>query len=476
MSTNRNWEELIERHLRGELTEAEMEQLAEQLDSDPAARQLLVDEALWDTRMAEALRSEQATGSADESASALRHTVDDEKSANTRLRFLLAGAIAVIVVLSVGLYQQRALAERRIAEITASNLTGEPEPAIAQVIGLSGSLIWTGDRGEIQRELEVGTELPGGTIEGVAPDSWFELRFNDGSTVMISGTSMLTFADAGQKVLRLKEGSLSARVEPQPDGKPMLLHTHTVLLEVLGTRFKIEAGLASTSLNVSEGTVRVKRLSNNDEIDVPAKHRLIAEADNELIAVSAPESVSEWKSELHRKPDSYGKWQPPTDGQPASLKAIPLVPPGAPHVTLYLAGLSVDRADDSPVVVQSGSRFIVRGRLRNDAPVYFGIRVSHPNGEMAGMFRGDLNGRQPKAEIDADGHFEQVYHLDQFSIDPAVYDRKDELAATPDGLILNDVWAFTHVGGPSGLEVTEIELIPPDSSQSQLGLKSQTQD
>ncbi len=56
MSTNQNWEELIERHLRGELTESEMEQLAEHLDSNSDARQLFVEEALWDTRMAEVLR------------------------------------------------------------------------------------------------------------------------------------------------------------------------------------------------------------------------------------------------------------------------------------------------------------------------------------------------------------------------------------------------------------------------------------
>ena len=298
-------------------------------------------------------------------------------------------------------------------------------------------------------------------VEGVAPDSWFELQFNDGSTVMISGTSMLTFADAGQKVLRLKEGSLSARVEPQPDDKPMLVHTHTALLEVLGTRFKVDADLASTALNVSEGEVRVTRLSDNSEVDVPAKHRLVVEADNELIAISAPESVSEWNSELHRKPDSYGKWQSPTDGRPASLKAIPLIPPGFPDVTLYLAGLSVDRADDSPVVVQPGSRFIVRGRLQKEAQVHFGTRVSHPNGEMAGMFRGDLHKKQPLARIDTDGHFEEVYHLERFSIDPAVYDRKDELASKPDGLILNGVWAFTHTDEPAGLEGLEGERGPP---------------
>jgi hypothetical protein len=463
MSTDRDWEELIERHMHGELTESEMEQLAVHLDGDPAARQALVEDALWDTRMAEVLR-----GKADNTSKLLTAKAATDRglknSANTVLRVMLAGAVAVIVVLTVGLLQQQAKAERRIAEIQANSADIKPKPSIAKVIGLSGSLIWTGDRGKIQRALEIGTELPGGTIEGVAPDSWFELKFNDGSTVMISGTSMLTFADAGQKVLRLKEGSLSASVEIQPARKPMLIHTHTALLEVLGTQFKVEAGLASTALHVSEGTVRLKRLSDSGEVDVPAKHRLIAEADNELVAVSVPDSVAEWKSELHRKPDSYGKWQPATDDQPTALKAIPLVPPQAPHITLYLAGLSVNHADDSPVVVQPGSRFIVRGRLQSEARVHFGIRVSHTNGEMAGMFRGDLHDKQPQSGIDAEGRFEEVYRLENFSIDPAVYDRKDELAAKPDGLILNAVWAFTHTGGPTGLEITEVELLPPSNN------------
>lgn len=67
MSTNQDWEqlqELMERHLRDELTEAEMEQLAEQLDSNPVARQQFVENALWDTRVAEVLRDNQATTSA----------------------------------------------------------------------------------------------------------------------------------------------------------------------------------------------------------------------------------------------------------------------------------------------------------------------------------------------------------------------------------------------------------------------------
>ena len=38
MNEKNDWEELIDRHLRGELNEAEKERLAELLDSDAAAQ------------------------------------------------------------------------------------------------------------------------------------------------------------------------------------------------------------------------------------------------------------------------------------------------------------------------------------------------------------------------------------------------------------------------------------------------------
>jgi hypothetical protein len=468
MSTNDDdWKEVVERHLRGELTESEMEQLAERLDSDPVTRQSFVEEALWDSRVAEVLRD----GNTDETSELLTAKVatdlDQQKSANTVLRFLLGGTVAVIVVLCLGLYQQQAQAERRIAEFKASTPEAKLKPSIAKIIGLSGSLIWTGDRGSIQRELEVGTELPGGTIEGVAPDSWFELQFNDSSTVMISGTSMLTFADTGQKVLRLKVGSLSANVEPQPVGKPMLVHTHTALLQVLGTRFDVEASLTSTTLNVSEGLVRVKRLSDGREVDVPAKHRVTADADQELTPVLVLDSVHRWKSQLHLRPGEYGKWQPASEQRIASQRAIPYVPSEVHNVTLYLLGIPVGRSVSSPVVVQPDSRFVVRGRLTAPARVFFGIRMSNANGEFAGKFRGDLNDLQPVAELDSDGRFETVFQLSDFTLDPCVRDRKDELPARPDGLILEAVWSFTNTGGPSGLEVTKVELIPPGEDAPQ---------
>ena len=84
------------------------------------------------------------------------------------------------------------------------------------------------------------------------------------------------------------------------------------------------------------------------------------------------------------------------------------------------------------------------------------------NGEFAGKFRGDLDGQQPISEPDEDGQFEVVFRIGDFTLDPCVRDRKEELAARPNDLVLNGVWAFTHTGGSSGLEVSEVELMPPD--------------
>ena len=94
----------------------------------------------------------------------------------------------------------------------------------------------------MNRNLHAGSKLFGGTIEGMGPDAWLELEFKDASQVVIAGNSILTISDLGQKELRLREGSFSANVMPQPKGKPMLVRTRSALFEVMGTRFSVDAG------------------------------------------------------------------------------------------------------------------------------------------------------------------------------------------------------------------------------------------
>ena len=165
---------------------------------------------------------------------------------------------------------------------------------IAKIKALSGSLVYTGDRGLVRKDLKEGDSLVGGTIEGMTPAAWFELEFSDGSTVMISGNSMLTFSDDGQKKLRLKEGGFSANVNQQPKDKPMLVSTRTALFEVMGTRFSVEAEPTAATLRVSEGRVRATRLSDNLSVEVPAKHRVVASQDHELTPEGLPDSISIW--------------------------------------------------------------------------------------------------------------------------------------------------------------------------------------
>ena len=468
MNDKKDWEELIDRHLRGELDESEKERLAELLDRNADARQQFVEQVQWDTELTEALRESSEPFLAADILAAERIENGRRVSVPASVQLILATAAVVIVALSAGLIYQLADPQGRTPETeTIAIQERNSDISIARITGLSGSLIWTGDRGQIVRDVKVGTALAGGTIEGMAPDSWFELRFNDGSTVMISGTSMLTFADLGQKELRLREGTFSANVVPQPAGKPMLIHTPSTLLEILGTQFDVEASMASTALNVTEGKVRIKRLSDGREVDVPAKHRVIAEGGGDLTLQSISESVNRWKSQLHLRAGSYGKWLPATKQREATQKAIPLVVPERPRNPLYLLGIPVSRRDGPPVIVQSDSRFVVRGRLDKPARVYFGIAVSDAGGEFAGKFRGDLGAEQPISKPNEDGQFEVVYRVADFKLDPCVRDREEELAVRPDGLILGGVWAFTHSGGPSGLEVSEVELITTENVESQ---------
>ena len=465
-----DWESVIGRHLDGIASAEEIAALSGKLEADADTRLLYLRLAGIHATLATGQLVEPANTEAEDQLLDLIEQIESSRKhqpwSKPAFLWLLATSAVVIVALSAGLLYQLAYPEGGIPD--PNKIATQPrvsDVSIAKVTGLSGSLIWTGDRGQIVRDIKVGRELAGGTIEGVAPDSWFSLQFNDGSTVTISGTSMLTFADLGQKELRLKEGMFSANVVPQPNGKPMIVHTPSTVLEVLGTQFDVEANMASTALNVTEGTVRVRRLSDGREVDVPAKHRVIAEGGGDLTLQPVSESVSHWKSQINRRPGNYGKWLPASQKRAAAQKAIPFVVPKDPSVTLYLLGITVSRSDGPPVVVGSDSQFVVRGRLNKPAKVYFGISVSDGNGEFAGKFRLDLESKQPISKPDADGNFEVAYRLSDFTLDPSVSNRKEELAVSPDNLVLNCIWAFTHTGIPSGLEINDVELISPNQEE-----------
>jgi len=263
--------------LDGRISEAESETLQQELRESADARAAFDRFAQLDAVIRE-VADTQSIGAISQASGS---SVSISKPATTYyVRTSLAIAAGIIIALTATLYYQRVNAGRSIARIT----------------GLNGTLTWIGDGGQIvqgagspqtptrwSNVLSEGAELPGGTIEGMAPESWFELEFHDGSTGMISGDSILTFSDQGQKEFRLKQGRFSADVMPQPAGEPMLIHTPSAVLTVIGTQFDVQAGPESTLLYVSEGKVQIRRVSDGKTVAVSAGHRVVASADSDMM-------------------------------------------------------------------------------------------------------------------------------------------------------------------------------------------------
>ncbi len=272
-----DFEQRIAAWLDGRISEAESETLQQELRDSEEARTAFRLYAELDTVIRE-VADTQGVGTISKAGGSSMSTPGPAMTPFAKAALALA---AVIIVAVTGtLYYQHVNANRNIARIT----------------GLNGPLTWIGNGGRIvqgsgseqeptrwSNVLSEDAELPGGTIEGTAPDSWFELEFDDGSSAMIFGESILTFSDQGQKELRLKQGRFSATVVPQPAGEPMLIHTPVADLKVIGTQFDVEAGPESTMLYVREGKVRIRRLSDGKTVDVQADHRVVVTSDSDML-------------------------------------------------------------------------------------------------------------------------------------------------------------------------------------------------
>jgi hypothetical protein len=323
---------------------------------------------------------------------------------------------------------------------------------VAIISGANGALQWTGDGGRVTRGLGVGARLEGGTIEGLEPFSWAELRFEDGTKVSISGMTTLTYSDVGRKVLDLRKGVITADVRPQPPGKPLTLRTSAALLEVLGTRFGVESGSAATMVDVRQGRVLVKRLSDGASETVGAHEQLIAAPDREFRPRPSPQSIDRWSSHLELGPDrTLGRWESGQGGGVPTLGATPYTT--TPGMTVQVACFIVARCDGPAVVIKPSTTIRFRGKVSSAQPLWFGLTLRHPDGEFAGRFQYRL----PADAVRPGLAFDVKLSLSDLKPDPSLPDTGERLPRGLHGLTVESAWCHS-LDRQAGLQLLEAAI------------------
>ena len=439
--------ELLLQYLDGNLSPEKEAQVADLLRRDPEARVFLREVAEQAVTVADLERMEESRGrvlEARQDETENRHSLlhGTGRQRNSLVGWPWAVAAAALIALMANVY------------LLFINI----KPEIARITQLSGSVQWTGNGGRVVHDIEVGGSLRGGTLESLSADSWATLAFRDGSTLTISGQSMLTISEREQKELYLRGGSLSANVAPQPKGKPMHINTPTAQVEVLGTALNMETEPASTILRVSEGRVRVTRLVDGSVTEVPAKHQVVASASpkTDFSVNRQPEPVHSWRSNLPTGA-IHGSWLPDLEEHSGGLQATPMVLYSGEKskkklAPFYVAIGSVSRGQSSPVALTHGAKFRIRGRIESTADVEFGFTTHNPGGGFAAKCAVT---RRFEALGKSDKNLDVEFHLGDFSL------RAKESSNPLIGLRLFEWWCSTNEEDV-GLSISSIELIPAE--------------
>ncbi len=141
----------------------------------------------------------------------------------------------------------------------------------------SGSLAL--QRAGKQREINAGARLS--ISDALTAITAVTIEFTDGTRLELSPQARLVMDGISPKQLRFERGIIDATVAKQPAGAPLTIRTPQVVVEVLGTAFRLETGAASV-LTVCSGQVRMSAAAGSGVV-VGAGQRAVA-----LSATAAP--------------------------------------------------------------------------------------------------------------------------------------------------------------------------------------------
>jgi ferric-dicitrate binding protein FerR (iron transport regulator) len=415
---------LIQRYLDGQLSRDELEALQQRLREDAALRQHLRDIAEQVVAFGDLARRETDT------------PVCSPKRPDRSVwltSLALAASIAVLAA-SAWLF-----------------FASKPD-AVLTLVESTGTVAWSD--GTV---IASGETVPAGTLETVGEASSALLRFDDGSLITLHGDAELSFASEHQKVLSLTRGTLSAEVRPQPAGRPMLIRTPSAVAEVVGTAFDLSTRSEDTLLKVNEGLVKLKRLADGSEIDVPANRSAVASLDTDaaLDAASTPEPLTAWRFDFTTS-------TPPRDWRGISkggtMHASPYVAKKMPDGRIVThRGISIRTAMlEQPLRLLGAVQSVIRYRLRQERPG--DLQVMLLTNRLDGNHGGNFECRISADELhpDADGWCEIAIPISRYEpVDPRAHLRKRHPTAVGNLITSAIISSFRE---DRQLEVSHFEL------------------
>jgi ferric-dicitrate binding protein FerR (iron transport regulator) len=332
-------------------------------------------------------------------------------------------------------------------------LHSAPSPVVT-LIEHEGSVAWkNGDA------IQSGESLPAGTLETIGEASSALLRFRDGSLISLHGEAEFSFSDEGQKVLKLSRGTLSAEVQKQPAGRPMLIRTPSAVAEVVGTAFDLTARPEDTLLKVDEGLVKLKRLADGSQIDVPANRSAVASlaASDKLDAASTPEPLTAWSFDFTTN-------TPPRDwrgyAKNGTMHASPYVAKKLPDGRIITHhGISIRTAMlEQPLRLLVTETSVIRYRLRQQQPgdLLLMLLTNEVSGNHGGNFECKI--RAEDLTPGPDGWCEISIPISRYKpVDPRPHIRKRHPSATGNILTSAIINTYTY---DRQLEISHFELSP----------------
>ncbi|MDA1054916.1 MAG: FecR family protein [Planctomycetota bacterium] len=336
-------------------------------------------------------------------------------------------------------------------------------PMIARLEMTQGTVSFRAAGGEQVALSRRGQDLTAGALLVEGETSAAQWRFLDGTLITASGDAEISFDDVGQKVIRARQGMLTAEVQPQLTSAPLIVETPTARVEVLGTVFTLAADPDTTRINVAEGRVRLKRLVDGETVEVSQQQSCIVSLDarSDLSPEVSVEPQIGWQHHFTEPPPARwkGVWQAPEGNLPARVRAVACLV-GRKHeaddTPIVHYGITARRVDEMNLgSLPTNGVLRVRLRMEQPAKLHIMLGLNRADGGFGGNFEvklpHDAGTPQP------DGWRELVVPLADFQ--PVVPRKPDMPSAARPYLIL-----ITTYGDDAGLEVCELAIESVETS------------